>query len=230
MNRQTIYGILILITLISWSYAITDVSSIRDIYVSENIYEDNVKGSMVPSGAIVLFDAACPIGWTCVSCNSGDDFYQRFPNGSASYGTTGGSATHTHTISGTTGSEASHTHGSGTYGTVDHAHGAGTMGMAHVHNVDIALKVSEEGGGSKKRGTGTFRAVKGHTHDFNPTNSDTEGASTSTFGGTTENTGGGYITGTSGTGSSHSHGAGTYSLNSKSTLPSYVNLVFCIKD
>ncbi|MBN2367386.1 hypothetical protein JXC34_00075, partial [Candidatus Woesearchaeota archaeon] len=39
-----------------------------------------------------------PTGWTCVSCDPGDPFYQAFPRGSDVYGGTGGAATHTHTI------------------------------------------------------------------------------------------------------------------------------------
>ncbi|MFA6511982.1 MAG: right-handed parallel beta-helix repeat-containing protein [Patescibacteria group bacterium] len=40
-----------------------------------------------------------PAGWTCVSCGSGD-FYQKFPRGAATYGGTGGAATHNnHSIS-----------------------------------------------------------------------------------------------------------------------------------
>ncbi|MCA9332675.1 hypothetical protein KDA00_02265 [Candidatus Saccharibacteria bacterium] len=42
-----------------------------------------------------------PTGWTCVSCSGGDPFYQRFIRGSDTYGTTGGSTTHTHTASAT---------------------------------------------------------------------------------------------------------------------------------
>ena len=41
--------------------------------------------------------SSIPSGWSCISCTSGDDFYQRFVRGAATYGSTGGSATHTHT-------------------------------------------------------------------------------------------------------------------------------------
>ncbi len=40
----------------------------------------------VPSGAIVMFDAACPSGWTRFAALD-----NRFPRGSATYGATGGS-------------------------------------------------------------------------------------------------------------------------------------------
>lgn len=58
---------------------------------------DDGQGNMV-----VLFDdTTVPADWTCVSCNPGEPFYQRFARGAASYGATGGSATHGHTATGT---------------------------------------------------------------------------------------------------------------------------------
>lgn len=55
-------------------------------------------------GHMLLFwdGGAAPAGWTCVSCNPGNDFYQRFIRGAASYGATGGSDTHSHTANGST--------------------------------------------------------------------------------------------------------------------------------
>ena len=43
---------------------------------------------------------AIPTGWTCISCVSGDVFYQKFIVGSSTAGLTGGSASHTHTATG----------------------------------------------------------------------------------------------------------------------------------
>ena len=68
----------------------------------------------------LLASAACPTGWTR---NAAYD--NRFAYGSATYGTNGGSATHTHTISGTTNSVAAtiQNYDSGTSGTsVTHTH------------------------------------------------------------------------------------------------------------
>ncbi|MBU5678907.1 MAG: DUF2341 domain-containing protein [Candidatus Aenigmarchaeota archaeon] len=48
-----------------------------------------------PSGTIVMATSLPPLGWTRVS-----SFDNRFPRGSSSYGGTGGSETHTHTLSG----------------------------------------------------------------------------------------------------------------------------------
>lgn len=49
----------------------------------------------IPVGIIGMFDGAPGAGWNLKSDVSGDPFYQTFPKASASYGTTGGSSTHT---------------------------------------------------------------------------------------------------------------------------------------
>ncbi|MCA9348950.1 hypothetical protein KC878_02270, partial [Candidatus Saccharibacteria bacterium] len=55
-------------------------------------------------GHMLLFwdGGTAPTGWTCVSCNPGEDFYQKFIRGDTSYGATGGSDSHTHTADGNT--------------------------------------------------------------------------------------------------------------------------------
>ena len=55
----------------------------------------------VPSGMIAMFDASCPTGWTRVTALDG-----RVPRGSSTAGGTGGSDTHTHSVSGTTSNES----------------------------------------------------------------------------------------------------------------------------
>ncbi|MBN2074492.1 MAG: hypothetical protein JW762_02965 [Dehalococcoidales bacterium] len=56
----------------------------------------DVAGSAGSASMILLWDGGtAPAGWTIVS-GPGDDFYQRFPRGSDTYGATGGFATHTH--------------------------------------------------------------------------------------------------------------------------------------
>jgi len=52
---------------------------------------------------ILLWDPAdgtIPTDWTCISCSGGQDFYQKFICGEASYGTPSGTATHIHSTSG----------------------------------------------------------------------------------------------------------------------------------
>ncbi len=50
--------------------------------------------------------ASIPSGWTCISCNATQTAFQRFPKGGATYGTTGGVSTSTHTASGTVAASA----------------------------------------------------------------------------------------------------------------------------
>jgi len=52
------------------------------------------------SGSFYLFwdGGAAPTGWTCVSCNPGEEFYNLYPVGNSTFGDTGGGTTHTHTI------------------------------------------------------------------------------------------------------------------------------------
>jgi hypothetical protein len=55
---------------------------------------------MVPAGTIVMFDGPPPSGWQILT-----DFQDRFPMGTTTFGgATGGTTSHTHTISGTTSS------------------------------------------------------------------------------------------------------------------------------
>ncbi len=60
-------------------------------------YDSAGEPATIPAGAILIFDAAVPSGWTQVSAQ--DNFYAYGEN---TVGTTGGSNTHTHTITGDT--------------------------------------------------------------------------------------------------------------------------------
>ncbi|HPP18631.1 MAG TPA: DUF2341 domain-containing protein [Candidatus Dojkabacteria bacterium] len=64
------------------------------------LYGQANNDSMAPIGVITMATALPPLGWTRFS--QLDEYY---PYGSSSYGTTGGSSSHTHSISATTGSD-----------------------------------------------------------------------------------------------------------------------------
>jgi Domain of unknown function (DUF2341) len=76
------------------------------------IIQNNSAGepTSIPAGAIAIFDASVPVGWTQYSAQNG--FYVRGES-IANRGVTGGSNTHTHTISGTTANNAGVTNGTG---------------------------------------------------------------------------------------------------------------------
>jgi hypothetical protein len=73
--------------------------------VTEANLDATTLSYLVPSGLIGVFAQDCPSGWTRFSAL--DNF---FPMGGSSYGATGGSATHTHTIS----MDGAHNHGGST--------------------------------------------------------------------------------------------------------------------
>jgi len=75
---------------------------------------------------ILFSDTTLPSGWTLVS-GVGGDFYQKFPRGYSSYGGTGGSATHTHSVS-----YVSCTAPSGTGAIVEA--GSAIASDSHIHN------------------------------------------------------------------------------------------------
>ncbi|MFC1920494.1 fibronectin type III domain-containing protein [Chloroflexota bacterium] len=108
----------------------------------ENGVSNNVSTSLDPGNVIltvggdagganmILFwdGGAAPAGWTLVSDDVGEDFYQRFPRGEATYGSTAGSDTHTHTAT-----FAATSAGSGTISIQSGSNAAATA--AHTHTL-----------------------------------------------------------------------------------------------
>lgn len=86
-----------------YEWRITDQAEFENgIYT--NVSMSLIPGSVILDGAgnagganmILLWDGeTAPPGWTIVS-DPGEDFYERFPRGSDTYGSIGGSVTHTH--------------------------------------------------------------------------------------------------------------------------------------
>lgn len=65
-------------------------------------FSSNASSTDIPTAGLILFwntSNSIPTDWTCISCASGDDFFDRFPYGNSTYGDQGGSNTHTHSIS-----------------------------------------------------------------------------------------------------------------------------------
>lgn len=79
------------------------------------LIQHNSAGSpaTIPAGAIALFDTTLPSGWSAYSAQNG--FFPR-AEATSTIGTTGGSNTHTHTITGTTGIPNSTTNAPGFFG------------------------------------------------------------------------------------------------------------------
>jgi len=142
-------------------------------------YSKTARGGF-PTGLIVLYDAACPSGWTRFSALDG-----KYPKGATGYGGTGGANTHTHdysdlpqhyhTNTAATGSASNHTHGSSGLGSGNagaHAHTAGTLkytldesGWAVRSTSTTGNSTSSAGGHSHSVG-GTSDAAGSHNHDL----------------------------------------------------------------
>jgi hypothetical protein len=104
---------------------------------AQNLFIDGVAvtgggGGSIPAGLIAIFDTSCPSGWTRFSALD-----NRFIRGAASYGATGGSNTHSHTVDGPTNSAGSHTHNINSAGTHDHGGSVQSEGIP-VDNIDVA--------------------------------------------------------------------------------------------
>jgi len=115
-------------------------------------------GASVPPGLIAIFDTGCPAGWTRVAALD-----NRFPIGSGSYGSAGGSSNHYHGFSTSTDGAGGHDHG---YGNAHQSDGAG----AHSHSFSFS-----GGGRTDAEPNDYIRAdaendvsasAPGHTHSF----------------------------------------------------------------
>ena len=171
---------------------------------------DGVTLTVVPSGLIGMFDAACPAGWTQVSA-----WNNKMIRGAASYGGTGGADTHTH-------AGPSHTHG-----IVAHGHAA----SSHTHTGPSHTHAQNDGGDENKYNW--TEAVAGTGMETMRTYL-TSGAYNLT------KLGSGAAADGTGASGSHSadvdnaaaatSGAATGTSGSGSTLPAYIGAVFCKKN
>ncbi len=190
-----------------------DVSG--DVNYSGALREDGVE---ILSGMIAMFDTACPTGWTRFTALDG-----RFVRGAATYGTTGGSDTHSHGISTyTTASgnqSANHNHSyNDTTGnaSVGHTHDvSGTTGTDNPNHYHSYLKPSSG------TSTNTAGVTASHTHSFSDTSSNQSVTHTHSFSGTT-----------AGVSVDHSHNytKSPGDTDSGSTLPAYLEMVVCKKN
>lgn len=84
---------------------------------------------------IILWDGSSTLtGWTCISCMSGDDFFETFIRGDATYGGVGGSADHLHTTSATVNPTAAANSENKAATAID--------GLAHAHAASVTVATS----------------------------------------------------------------------------------------
>jgi len=175
-----------------------------------------------PAGGIVMFDVACPAGWTRFVPLDG-----RYPRGAAAYGATGGATTHSHT-SGTL-AVASHTHSAGSYEAAAHTHGGvtGSTSVAHTHTfTDTVTSGNNNFSGTISAGGGAALTFADHPHTHSVTVSGTTSAATSTAHTHTISSASPAVTGTSGATAPGLTGS-TAASNHE---PPFLDMVFCKKD
>jgi len=116
-------------------------------------------GAGIPSGMIAIFDTSCPSGWTSVS-GAGSPFFERFPVGAATYGSTGGLEAHQHLVdpaSFTIDSGGTHTHtvtmgtfqtdsSTGTYYAQENGSGLVVSPQHHSHTTTISDRLISASG------------------------------------------------------------------------------------
>lgn len=99
-------------------------------YRNLSVIQHNSAGepSSIPAGAIAMFDATVPAGWTQYSALN-----SAYPRGDATstIGTTGGSTTHTHSLTGTTGASTVNTNAPG-------FSGVAVATNAHTHTINAS--------------------------------------------------------------------------------------------
>jgi hypothetical protein len=208
----------------------------------------------VPSGMVAMFEASCPSGWTLRS-GVGGPYENRFMRGSATFGTTGGADTHTHTIdppNTASSTDGSHAHAVDPLNTAtstdgSHSHTPSVPSSStdsagsHTHDVDIGSVTSgtpsstvlaDAGAGSVGSST--------HTHSFDPPNTTSTSAGLHSHSITWPNTnaGGSHShtvdigsTGSTAAGShAHTLDVAAFASASGSNIPAYIQVVFCRKD
>jgi hypothetical protein len=182
-------------------------------------------GAEIPTGLISLFDTACPSGWTRFAALDG-----RMPQGSTTYGTVGGGATHTHNIVGA--GTHSHTYNAATTSTnTDHTHGGNTsiVNLNHGHAVNLTTNTVGQTVQGLAPGGESIAYTGGHNHTVS---GDTSGMSANvdhlhsfTTGGMSANAAHAHTaSGTTAAIGDHSHTA-----DAGSSLPPFITVVYCRK-
>ena len=109
----------------------TDFPDNRPPFIT-TIFAKTSALTAIPAGMIAMFTATPGGAWNVLS-GVGGPFYQKFLQGSATYGTTGGSATHPH-------ANTTFTSGSNAGGTTNATNGAVLTGKnTHTHSVTVSF-------------------------------------------------------------------------------------------
>jgi hypothetical protein len=131
---------------------------LADASVTTAKLDSGVQGITVPSGLIAMFAGPCPSGWSRFAALD-----NAFPMGGPTYGSVGGSATHTHTIA----TDGAHNHGYFTHAMADNNNEGGSGPYCSRFNM------GDYGGGCGGAGTDA-----GHRHGINTDGAHNHGGAT----------------------------------------------------
>jgi hypothetical protein len=234
MKKIWTYTLLIVLIIVTWVHAVTDVTSVRNIATTA-MYENGNQVYPIPSGAIAFFETSCPNGWTRLG--AADNRYIRGDTIANKWVT--GDSSHSHSISPTISSESSHTHSfnfaatslsdcstvshthtvsdsissslvsnshshSACFDRSSHYHDAGSYTDSHTHYLDLA-NINIAASGSNNLADNSGLARAQSGHTHNFNPSGVHTNSLSTgFSGNTDTSGSDSVSGSSGS-SSHTH-------------------------
>jgi hypothetical protein len=160
------------------------------------------------SGSVVLSSTSCPAGWTRLAAADA-----RILRAAATAGGTGGSDTHTHTLTGSTGSQGVTVTGSTASNGVSISGSTGTTSISHSHSVTPTTAAAASGSTTVLTGITVNAADPSHSH------------AAGTLAGGNHSHGVGTLAG-----AAHSHGAGSLAAGSVSNVPAYYGVIVCVKD
>lgn len=145
--------VLFSLTFIGVANALTDLN-VNNIFFVGSLVQQGVEGHLLPSGTILMFNGSCPTGWTEQTHYQGTLLRV---DSVANVGKTGGSDTHTHSISGTSAAETAHTH------TSDPPQVTSAAESSHTHSFSDTVSSSTDNEAAHTHGVGTLD-VSSHTH------------------------------------------------------------------
>jgi hypothetical protein len=156
----------------------------------------------------VLSNVSCPSGWTRLAAADG-----RILRAAATGGGTGGSDTHSHTLTGSTASQGVTITGATASQGVTITGSTGATSISHTHSASTPTAQFADGGTSAVTSVSVNAGDANHSHDA----------------GSLSGSGHTHGVGTL-AGAAHTHAPGTLATASASNVPAYYAVVLCVKD
>ena len=226
MNRKTAFGLgcaLFIVGLLQAQSRVYILNGIEYVFpasqgasghVLTNDGSGNLSWAAPPtpeglwSGSVVLSSTSCPAGWTRLAAADG-----RMLRAAATAGGTGGSDTHSHSLTGSAASQAVTISGSTGSSSVIISGSTGTTSVSHSHGVTPTTATAASGSTAVLTGVSIQNADPSHSH------------AAGTLSGSNHNHSAGSLAG-----SAHTHAAGSLATATASNLSTYYEVIVCVKD